>query len=97
QMFSLCRLLMRKRQVIVLDEATAEVDLDTDQDIQRLIREKFSECTILTIAHRLETVMNSDRIVVMHKGEIVEIGPPDELARQNGYFAELVRNNDFGQ
>ncbi|KAJ1855269.1 Canalicular multispecific organic anion transporter 1 [Coemansia sp. RSA 1822] len=97
QMFSLCRLLMRKRQVIVLDEATAEVDLDTDQDIQRLIREKFSECTILTIAHRLETVMNSDRIVVMHKGEIVEIGPPDELALQNGYFAELVRNNDFGQ
>ncbi|KAJ2352806.1 hypothetical protein GGF43_003658, partial [Coemansia sp. RSA 2618] len=63
QMFSLCRLLMRRRKVIVLDEATADVDLETDRDIHELIHAKFSDCTILTIAHRLETVMKSDRIV----------------------------------
>ncbi|KAJ2849929.1 ATP-binding cassette glutathione S-conjugate transporter ycf1 [Coemansia brasiliensis] len=97
QMFSLCRLLMRRRKIVVLDEATADVDLDTDKDIHNLIHTRFGDCTILTIAHRLETVMKSDRIVVMNQGQIVEVGPPQELAQQNGYFAELIRNNDFGQ
>ncbi|KAJ2757309.1 hypothetical protein GGI19_000129 [Coemansia pectinata] len=72
QLFSLCRLLMRKRKVMILDEATADVDLETDRKIQELIRTEFSECTVLTIAHRLDTIMNSDRIIVMEKGEIVE-------------------------
>ncbi|KAJ2389550.1 ATP-binding cassette transporter yor1 [Coemansia sp. RSA 2611] len=96
QLFSLCRLLMRKRRVIVLDEATADVDLDTDREIQRLIRDEFKQSTVLTIAHRLETVMGCDRIVVMDKGRIVEVGEPAELIEKGGYFAELVRNNDFG-
>ncbi|KAJ2674445.1 Multidrug resistance-associated protein 1 [Coemansia sp. RSA 1085] len=95
QMFSLCRLLMRRRKIIVLDEATADVDLETDKDIHNLIHSRFGDCTILTIAHRLETVMKSDRIVVMNQGQIVEVGPPQELAQKNGYFAELIRNNDF--
>ncbi|KAJ2325927.1 hypothetical protein GGI00_004895, partial [Coemansia sp. RSA 2681] len=63
QLFSLCRLLMRKRQIVVLDEATADVDLETDRRIQELIRKEFSDCTVLTIAHRLDTVKNSDRII----------------------------------
>ncbi|KAJ2502988.1 Multidrug resistance-associated protein 1 [Coemansia sp. RSA 1972] len=96
QLFSLCRLLLRKRRIIILDEATANVDLDTDKNIQRLIRDEFNECTVLTIAHRLETVMNSDRIVVMDKGKVVEVGPPKELIAKGGMFAELVQTSSFG-
>ncbi|KAJ2065347.1 Multidrug resistance-associated protein 1 [Coemansia sp. S146] len=95
QLFSLCRLLMRKRKVMILDEATADVDLETDRKIQELIRMEFSECTVLTIAHRLDTIMNSDRVIVMEKGQIVEIGPPQELIANGGKFAELVQANEF--
>ncbi|KAJ2038475.1 Canalicular multispecific organic anion transporter 2, partial [Coemansia sp. S16] len=95
QLFSLCRLLMRKRKVMILDEATADVDLETDRKMQELIRTEFSDCTVLTIAHRLDTIMNSDRIIVMEKGEIVEIGPPQELISNGGKFAELVQANEF--
>ncbi|KAJ2355700.1 hypothetical protein GGF43_002531, partial [Coemansia sp. RSA 2618] len=72
QLFSLCRLLMRKHRIVVLDEATADVDLNTDKHVQSVIRSEFADCTVLTIAHRLETVMNSDRIIVMEKGRVVE-------------------------
>ncbi|PIA17986.1 P-loop containing nucleoside triphosphate hydrolase protein [Coemansia reversa NRRL 1564] len=96
QLFSLCRLLLRKRRIIVLDEAIANVDLDTDKDIHRLIRKELSDCTVLTIAHRLETIMNSDRIVVMDKGRIAEVGPPQELLKNGGHFAELLHTSNFG-
>ncbi|KAJ2337306.1 Multidrug resistance-associated protein 1 [Coemansia sp. RSA 2681] len=95
QLFSLCRLLMRKSKVLVLDEATADVDLETDRKMQELIRSEFSDCTVLTIAHRLDTIMNSDRVIIMEKGEIVEIGPPQELIASGGMFAELVKANEF--
>ncbi|KAJ2440193.1 hypothetical protein GGI03_008643, partial [Coemansia sp. RSA 2337] len=95
QLFSLCRLLMRKHKVVVLDEATAGVDLETDHKMQELIRSEFNDSTVLTIAHRLDTIMNSDRIIVMEKGEIVEIGPPQELIANGGKFAELVQANAF--
>ncbi|KAJ1938073.1 ABC transporter C member 13 [Kickxella alabastrina] len=97
QLFSLCRMLMRKRKILVLDEATANVDLETDGNMQELIKKEFNECTVLTIAHRLETVMNSDRIIVMERGEIAEIGSPQDLLKKGGLFADLVRTNDFGQ
>ncbi|KAJ2807332.1 Multidrug resistance-associated protein 1 [Coemansia guatemalensis] len=97
QLFSLCRLLMRRRKIIILDEATADMDLQTDHDIHQLIHSEFTDCTVLTIAHRLETVMNSDRIIVMEKGEVVEIGAPQELIAKGGFFAGLVKDNDFGQ
>ncbi|KAJ2056822.1 hypothetical protein GGI17_005989 [Coemansia sp. S146] len=95
QLFSLCRLLMRKRKVMILDEATVDVDLETDRKIQELIRTEFSKCTVLTIAHRLDTIMKSDRVIVMEKGEIVEVGPPHELIANGGKFAELVKANKF--
>ncbi|KAJ1665264.1 Multidrug resistance-associated protein 1 [Coemansia sp. RSA 1646] len=95
QLFSLCRLLMRKRKVIVLDEATADVDLETDQSMQKLFRSEFKDSTVLTIAHRLETIMGSDRIIVMDKGTIAEFGPPKDLIEKGGLFAELVKANDF--
>ncbi|KAJ1734431.1 ABC transporter C member 13, partial [Coemansia sp. Benny D160-2] len=93
QLFSLCRLLMRKHKIIVLDEATADVDLETDKEMQKLFRSEFKNSTVLTIAHRLETIMNSDRIIVMDKGRVVEFGPPKDLIDQGGYFSELVKAN----
>ncbi|KAJ2402506.1 hypothetical protein GGI23_000670, partial [Coemansia sp. RSA 2559] len=89
QIFGLCRLLMRNRKIVVLDEATANVDLETDQHMQELIRSEFKDCTVLTIAHRLETIMNSDRVIVMNNGGIAEVGSPTELLGKNGLFAEL--------
>ncbi|KAJ2547608.1 hypothetical protein EV175_005153, partial [Coemansia sp. RSA 1933] len=89
QLVGLCRLLMRNRRIIVLDEATANVDPESDKSMQRLIHSEFKDCTVLTIAHRLETIMNSDRIVVMDHGQVVEVGHPAELLAKKGHFADL--------
>ncbi|KAJ2691633.1 hypothetical protein GGH99_002269, partial [Coemansia sp. RSA 1285] len=95
QLVGLCRLLMRNRKIIVLDEATSSMDQDSDQNMQKLIRSEFKDCTVLTIAHRLKTIMNSDRIVVLDKGRVIEIGQPSELLEKGRYFAELVKANEF--
>ncbi|KAJ2040895.1 hypothetical protein H4S04_007805 [Coemansia sp. S16] len=97
QLFGLCRIIMHKQKIVVLDEATANVDLEADKSVQELIRKEFSDCTVLIIAHRLETIMNSDRIIVMDKGTIAEIGTPQELLAKDGMFAQLVKTSDFGQ
>ncbi|KAJ2053237.1 Transporter of the ATP-binding cassette (ABC) [Coemansia sp. RSA 2337] len=97
QLIGLCRVVLRRRRIIVLDEATANVDLETDKSVQELIRKEFGDCTVLTIAHRLETIMKSDRIIVMDKGTIAEIGTPQELLAKDGMFSQLVKTSDFGQ
>ncbi|KAJ2848919.1 Canalicular multispecific organic anion transporter 1 [Coemansia brasiliensis] len=97
QLFSLCRLLMHQHKIAILDEATASMDLEADRKLQKIIHTELKECTVLTIAHRLETVMNSDRIIVIHQGEVVEIGAPAELAQKQGHFAELLKCNNFGE
>ena len=63
----------------MMDEATASVDVDTDQLIQKVIREKFGHCTVLTIAHRLNTIMDSDKVLVMDNGDAVEFDTPVKL------------------
>ncbi|KAG1674186.1 ABC transporter C family member 3 [Nymphon striatum] len=79
QLICLARALLRKTKILVLDEATAAIDLETDDLIQETIRKEFKDCTILTIAHRLNTIMDSTRIIVLDKGVISEFDTPENL------------------
>lgn len=83
QLICLSRALLRKTKVLVLDEATAAVDLETDDLIQRTIRSEFRDCTVLTIAHRLNTIMDSDRVIVLDQGKIVEFDTPANLLKSH--------------
>lgn len=79
QLICLARALLRKTTILVLDEATAAIDVETDSIIQETIRRQFANCTILTIAHRINTVLDSDRILVLDKGNIAEFESPTKL------------------
>lgn len=83
QLVCLARALLRKTQVLVLDEATAAIDLETDDLIQQTIRQEFVDCTVLTIAHRLNTIMDSSRVLVLDQGEIKEFDSPAVLLKNN--------------
>lgn len=90
QLFCLARALVRQSKVVVLDEVSANVDVITDKLMQRVIREHFHGCTIITVAHRLNTIEDSDRVVVLSQGRIVEVGDPQVLLRTQGSrFKEL--------
>lgn len=93
QLVCLARALLRKTKILILDEATAAVDLETDDLIQKTVTAAFKDCTVLTIAHRLNTVMNSDQIVVLDRGKIVEFDSPENLiANTNSVFYGMYKN-----
>lgn len=92
QLLSLARALLRKSRILVLDEATAAVDMETDAIIQQTIRQHFFGSTILTIAHRIETIFDYDRILLMHNGEVLEYDSPERLiATPHSLFRSLAR------
>ena len=74
-----CFSISGKTKILILDEATAAVDLETDDLIQATIRSEFVDCTVLTIAHRLNTIMDSDRILLLDAGKIKEFDKPETL------------------
>lgn len=91
QLVCLARAIVRNNKILVLDEATANVDPHTDSLIQNTIRVKFADCTVLTIAHRLHTIMDSDKVLVMNAGESVEFDHPHLLLQNEiGIFYSLV-------
>uniref|UniRef100_A0A8C2IQD2 Cystic fibrosis transmembrane conductance regulator n=1 Tax=Cyprinus carpio TaxID=7962 RepID=A0A8C2IQD2_CYPCA len=92
QLVCLARAVLRKNRILIIDEATANVDPRTDELIQKTIRDKFKECTVLTIAHRLNTIIDSDRILVLDAGRIQEYDAPHVLLQnQNGIFYKMVQ------
>eukprot|EP00741_Cyanophora_paradoxa_P012037 tig00020592_g11632.t1 len=92
QLLCLARALLRRCRVLVLDEATASVDVHTDAVIQKTVREEFRDATVLTIAHRLETIADADRVLVLERGRVVEAGPPRALlADPASRFARMAR------
>ncbi|XP_072539979.1 ATP-binding cassette sub-family C member 4 isoform X2 [Salminus brasiliensis] len=92
QLVCLARAILRKNRILIIDEATANVDPRTDELIQKTIREKFQECTVLTIAHRLNTIIDSDRILVLDAGRIHEYDEPHVLLQnQDGVFYKMVQ------
>ena len=92
QMICMVRALLRHSRIICMDEATASVDIQTDCLIQEMIRSQFQDCTIITVAHRLHTIMDSDRVIAMRAGEVVEFDKPLTLIREHpdGLFASMV-------
>lgn len=92
QLISLARALLTPSNILVLDEATAAVDVETDALLQATLRTPmFSNRTIITIAHRINTILDSDRIVVLQQGKVAEFDTPAELIGRRGLFYELVK------
>ncbi|KAJ8954555.1 hypothetical protein NQ318_000789 [Aromia moschata] len=91
QLVCLARAIIRNNKILVMDEATANIDPQTDALIQSTIRRKFSDCTVLTIAHRLHTIMDSDKVLVMDAGQVCEFDHPYKLLlNPSGVFHGLV-------
>lgn len=89
QRLTIARLLLARPRMVVLDEATAHLDSETEAVIQTVLRDALVDCTALVIAHRLSTIRAADRILVVERGELVEIGTHDELMARNGRYASL--------
>lgn len=92
QLISICRAILNRNKVVLMDEATANIDIKTERIIQRLIHDEFKDSTVLTIAHRLNTIINSDKVLVMSDGRAVEFDAPQTLLKQGGQFAKLAKD-----
>eukprot|EP01018_Ginkgo_biloba_P037841 Gb_11262 [translate_table: standard] len=90
QLICLGRVLLKKNRILVLDEATASVDTATDSVIQNIIRREFGDCTVITIAHRINTLIDSDLVLVLSDGRIAEYDSPSKLLQCSSSFAKLV-------
>ena len=95
QLLCLARALLKNNRILVCDEATANVDLETDELIQNTIKSKFQECTVLTVAHRLNTIIDMDKILVMDSGQVIEFDEPFILLKNpQGVFYSMVKETN---
>jgi len=90
QIIALARAMVRRSKVYLLDEATASVDYKTDAAIQEVIATEFNEMTLIIVAHRLQTIMTADKILVLDAGKVVEFDTPQALLAKEGAFKALV-------
>eukprot|EP00050_Salpingoeca_kvevrii_P018614 m.76343 g.76343 ORF g.76343 m.76343 type:complete len:382 (+) comp8108_c0_seq4:3357-4502(+) len=90
QLLCLGRALLQQCKIICIDEATANVDMETDAFVQEVMRTQFVGCTVLTIAHRVETIIDSDLVILMHQGRVLEHGRPDDLLARESAFRAMV-------
>ncbi|XP_072376851.1 ATP-binding cassette subfamily C member 4-like isoform X2 [Diabrotica undecimpunctata] len=94
QMFCVARAILSNAKIIVLDEATANMDNETQTLVNKSIKDNFSACTVLTIAHRLENIVDSDKILVMDRGEVIEYDNPEQLLKnKESYFSKMVQKS----
>ena len=95
QLVCLARVLLQQNKVVILDEPTAHVDPSTERTIQTAVRDQLKECTVITVAHRLNTIRDCDKILVMEGGTVVEYGSYEELMRkEDGVFADMANKQD---
>lgn len=90
QLVCFARAILKKANIIVLDEATASIDIKTEEKIQKCVDEEFKDCSMLIIAHRVQTVMECDKILVLELGRVDDFDTPQNLMRKGGFFAEIV-------
>ena len=95
QLICIARALLRQSKIVMLDEATASCDVNTDAMVQKVIRRVFADCTVLTIAHRIHTIADSTRIMVLSAGRVVEYDTPDNLMEQeDSIYRSLVEESE---
>ncbi|KAG8744004.1 hypothetical protein FRC10_010983 [Ceratobasidium sp. 414] len=93
QLLCMARVLLRKRKIVILDEASSSMDLKTDEKVRRIVQEELKDCTVLTVAHRIATIVDFDLIITLDNGEIVETGAPqDLLANPESRFTRLANS-----
>lgn len=90
QRISIARALLKDAPIVLLDEATASLDVENETRIQAAIAELVRDKTVLIIAHRMRTVANADKVIVLENGRVAETGTPEELKRRNGLFARMI-------
>jgi ATP-binding cassette, subfamily B, bacterial IrtB/YbtQ len=91
QRISIARALLKDAPIVLLDEATASLDVENETKIQAGISELINDKTVLIIAHRMRTVANADKIMVLENGKVIETGKPDELKKQGGVFSKMIK------
>ena len=88
--------MLKKPKIIIMDEANSSLDYKTDLLIQKSLQKSFQGCTLITVAHKIKTILNYDKICVLNDGEIVQIGTPDELiANKDGLFYTLYKQSNL--
>lgn len=91
QRLSIARAILKKPQILILDEATAHLDSQSEAYVQSALENIMKECTTLVIAHRLSTILRADKIIVLDMGKVIEVGTHQELLNMDGLYAKLYQ------